>query len=76
MPTGSILNDSQKVNITNSIVCYVWSGAGTGNAPDATTIPNFTVGVDAGGAATGVLWWVINGTWVTTTATVANLYGG
>ena len=76
MPTGSLTGDSQKVANTSSIISYHWAGAGNGNAPDATNIPNYTVGVDASGVAAGVLWHVIDGVWVTTAATVTNLYGG
>lgn len=76
MPTGSLVGNAQRVNVSNSIICYVWAGSGTTSAPDATNIPNFAVGVNSGGVAAGIVYHVIGGTWVSTTATVANLYGG
>jgi hypothetical protein len=75
MPTGSLTGDSQKVANTSSIISYHWAGAGTTNAPSATNLPNYTVGVNTGGAATGLVYHVIDGSWVPTGTDVANLYG-
>ena len=75
MPSGSLQGDSQKVAVTNSVISYHWAGAGTTNAPDATSLPNYVVGVNTDGAATGLVYHVINGAWVPTGADVANLYG-
>ena len=38
MPSGSLIGDSQKVSVSNSLVTYFWSGANDTNAPDATNI--------------------------------------
>jgi len=56
-------------------VSFVWSGAGTTNAPDASGLPNFIRGVNADGAATANIYWVIDGSWTDTGATVAQLHG-
>lgn len=57
-------------------VRHVWSSTGSTNAPDAKQLPNFTVGVNNDGATAANVYWVINGSWVDTGATVANLFGG
>lgn len=64
------------VSVANAIISEVWAGAGTTNAPDATDYANFIIGVNNGGASTANVYHVINGAWVDTGATVANLYGG
>jgi len=68
-------NGAASVNVSNALVSYVWSGADDTNAPVATDFPDFTYGVSADGAATGLVYWVIGGAWVATGATVANLHG-
>lgn len=67
---------ASKVAVTNGLISYYWAGAGTTSAPDATSLADFTVGVNGNGASTGNVYHVINGTWTDTGATVANLYGG
>lgn len=64
------------VTVANSLLSYVWTGAGTGSAPSATSLGNFTVGADSDGVAAGLTYHVITGAWVATGATVKNLYGG
>ena len=75
MPSGSLIGDSQKVSVSNSLVTYFWAGANDTNAPDATNIENGTYGVSQDGGATGVIYWVVNGSWVSTTATVPQFHG-
>lgn len=70
------VNGAALVNITNTLISYHWAGADDTNAPDATDLPDYIVGVSASGASTGVVYHVIDGAWVSTGATVANLYGG
>ena len=67
-------SESEKIGI--SPIVYQWSGAGTTNAPSATNLSNFVIGVNSSGASTGNVYHVIDGTWTDTGATVANLYGG
>ena len=55
---------------------YHWTSADDTDAPTATAIADYTVGVSADGASTGIVYWVIDGAWVSTTATVATLFGG
>lgn len=78
---GALVNwnftdNAAHVRVSNSLVTYYWSGADDTNAPDASGLADFTVGVSADGASTGLVYHVINGNWVDTGATVANLYGG
>jgi hypothetical protein len=61
--------------VSNGLITYVWAGAGTINAPNAAAFPDFVIGVNSDGASTGLVYHVINGAWVATGATVANLYG-
>jgi len=75
MPTGSLTGDSQKVANTSSIISYHWNSADDTDAPDATNIPNYTVGVASDGVAAGLVYHVIDGSWVPTGSDVANLYG-
>jgi hypothetical protein len=76
MPTGSLEGDSQKVTVSNSILSYSWAGTGTTSAPSAANLDNFTVGAASDGVAAGVVYHVIDGVWISTGATVTNLYGG
>lgn len=57
------------------LIQYYWAGAGDGNAPAATNLADFTYGVSQNGASNGELYWVINGAWVNTGASVANIHG-
>jgi hypothetical protein len=68
-------NDALHVQIANSLISYHWAGADDTSAPDATDLNDYVVGISADGASTGIVYHVIDGAWVSTTATVANLYG-
>lgn len=63
-----------------SVVHFIWSGSGTGNAVSEGANPadlkNGTYGADLSGIPTGLIYWVVNGAWVATGATVANFHGG
>jgi hypothetical protein len=75
--TGQIFDDGvAQVVVANSLLSYVWTGAGTTSAPSATALADFVVGANSDGAATGLTYHVIDGAWVATGATVKNLYGG
>ena len=81
MPTGSLVKagsqtaNAQRVSVANSMITVHWAGAGTTSAPVATNLPNYTIGVNAGGITTADVYHVIDGAWVDTGASVANLYG-
>jgi hypothetical protein len=68
--------DLELANIRVVPVSYAWTGTGTGNAPGATSVEQFSLGVDKGGTAAATVYWVIAGAWVSTGATVTNLFGG
>ena len=68
-------NGAAHVLVANSLISYHWTSVDASGAPDATSFADYTVGVGADGAATGIVFHVIDGAWVSTTATVANLYG-
>ena len=75
--TGQLFDDgAAQVVVANSLISYHWTSADDTDAPDATSIPDYTVGAASDGAAAGIIYHVIDGAWVSTTATVANLYGG
>lgn len=63
------------MNVSITRVQHVWAGAGTTAAPDPSGMANFTVGVNQGGVTAADVYWVINGAWVDTGASVANLFG-
>jgi len=69
-------NDAGHVLISNSMISYHWAGAALTNAPDPTDFPNYQIGINADGASTGNVYHTIDGAWVDTGATVAQLYGG
>lgn len=73
---GFLEGTNGAAHVYASPVSYYWSGAGTTNAPTATDIADFTLGVNSDGASTGNVYWVIGGSWVDTGATVTNLFGG
>jgi len=58
-----------------SAISFFWAGSGIGNAQSAVNLRNGVIGADSDGAATGVVYHVVSGAWVSTTATVSNLYG-
>jgi len=66
---------SADVYVANSLISYQWAGAGTTNAPDPATLSDFIVGVNNGGISSANVYHVIDGAWVDTGATVANLFG-
>jgi len=63
-------------SVGNGLISHQWAGTGLGGAPDAANFSDFTVGADSGGVGTGLVYHVINGSWVPVGATIANLYGG
>lgn len=69
------VGDAGKVHIANGLISHHWAGTGTTNAPDATAMDDYTVGVNQSGIATADVYHVIDGVWVDTGAAVSNLYG-
>lgn len=69
-------NGALHVQVTNGLISYHWTSADDTDAPTATALPNYTIGVASDGAAAGAVYHVIDGAWVATGATVTNLYGG
>jgi len=68
-------NDAGHVHAANTLISYVWTGAGTTSAPDPATFANYTIGINSDGVSSGNVYHVIDGAWVDTGATVATLYG-
>lgn len=64
------------VVVSNGLISYHWTSADDADAPTATSLADYTIGLASDGASTGVVYHVIDGAWVSTGATVANLYGG
>lgn len=54
----------------------VWTGSGTGSAPAATNLTAGMIGADSDGAVTGIIYYVANGAWISTTRTVLQYFGG
>lgn len=67
---------SAYVVVANSLISYHWTSADDTDAPDATNFADYVVGVASDGATGGAVYHVIDGGWVATGTTVANLYGG
>ena len=77
--TGRIQTDTDgaaHVLVSNSLISYHWTSADDTDAPTATALPDYVVGVASDGATAGAVYHVIDGGWVATGSTVANLYGG
>ena len=74
--TDSNGNDAGRVVVSNGLISYHWTSADATDAPTATSLADYTIGLALDGAATGVVYHVIDGAWVSTGADVANLYGG
>lgn len=64
------------VVVANSLISYHWTSADATDAPDATNLADYLVGAASDGATGGAVYHTIDGAWVATGATVANLYGG
>ena len=64
------------VSVTNGLISYHWTSADDTDAPIATSLADYTIGLASDGATAGAVYHVIDGAWVATGATVANLYGG
>ena len=64
------------VVVSNGLISYHWTSIDDTDAPTATSLADYTIGLASDGAAAGVVYHVIDGAWVSTGATVANLYGG
>ena len=62
--------------IFKSLINVHWAGSTTTNAPDAADFPDYYIGANNGGISTANVYHVIDGVWVDTGATVANLFGG
>jgi len=73
---GFLEGTNGAAHVYASPVSYYWADVGTTNAPTATNIPDFTLGVNQNGIAAADVYWVIGGTWVDTGASVTNLFGG
>lgn len=58
-----------------SAISYFWTATGLTNAPDPAGFKNGILGADLDGISTAAVYHVVEGTWVATGATVANLYG-
>lgn len=58
-----------------SAIVFFWSGSGIGGAESAADLRNGVLGADSDGITTAQVYHVVNGSWVATGATVANLYG-
>lgn len=56
-------------------ISYFWTGSGITNAPDATGFKDGILGANSDGISTGAIYHVVDGVWIATGATVANLYG-
>ena len=69
-------NPAVNTTVANGLVSYRWTSADATDAPVATDLADFTVGLASDGVAAGVVYHVIGGAWVSTGATVTNLYGG
>lgn len=65
---------------TRKIFMAFWAGAGTTNAPPAANFQEGSLGANNDGASSANVYHVVNvanvPTWVSTGATVANIYGG
>lgn len=59
-----------------SAISHFWSGSGPGSAPPADKLRNGVLGADNNGISTGTVYHIVDGVWISTGATVANLYGG
>lgn len=75
-PTGAA-----SVDVANgAILAAIWAGAGTTSAPDPELYSEGQIGANAGGASAGLTYHVVGAVgakaWITTGATVKNLYGG
>jgi len=68
--------ETARVVVANSLISYHWTSADDTDAPDATNFADYLVGVASDGATGGAVYHTIDGAWVATGATVANLYGG
>ena len=60
----------------NNLISYHWTSADDTDAPTATALPDYVIGVASDGVAAGLVYHVIDGAWVPTGADVQNLYGG
>ncbi|PCJ26696.1 MAG: hypothetical protein COA94_04685 [Rickettsiales bacterium] len=62
------------------ILSAIWTGGGTGSAPDPEDYELADIGADLLGIATGVTYHIVGAvgskSWVATGGTVQNLYGG
>jgi len=74
-PSEDIYSTNNGLHVSGVAIPIFWTGSGTGGAPSATNLRSGTLGADSDGIATGIIYHVVNGSWVSTTATVANLYG-
>ena len=58
-----------------AMIAAFWTGAGATSAPDANLYANGQIGSDSDGVTSGLTYHAVNGSWVATGGTVANLYG-
>lgn len=67
-------------NPRGAILSAIWSGVGTGSAPDPEDYVQGAIGADQDGVTGGNVYHVVGAagskSWVDTGASVANLYGG
>lgn len=71
-----VIDGAAHVAVANSLISYHWTSADDTDAPDATGFADYLVGVASDGATGGAVYHTIDGAWVATGTTVANLYGG
>ena len=76
MTQDVVSTEHNPVTVTNGLISYHWTSADATDAPTATNLADYTIGLASDGATAGVVYHVIDGGWVSTGATVANLYGG
>jgi hypothetical protein len=65
-----------QVITVNSLISYHWTSADDTDAPTATGLSDYVIGLASDGATGGAVYHVIDEGWVATGTTVANLYGG
>lgn len=62
-------------SVGNGLLSHHWAGPGVTGAPDASAMRDYTIGATLNAVSTAATYHVIDGAWVPTGGTVANLYG-